>query len=62
MGTAEQIYDCIENMKTINKNKDKSIRNLLEENTKLHAEILAWRYASALIFIASVIAYALTGQ
>jgi hypothetical protein len=61
MGTAESIEYCIESLKHINENKDKSIKNLLDENIRLHTELMTYRYAAALVFVAAVIACALVG-
>lgn len=53
---------CFDSMKKISESKDKSISNLLYENTKLHSQLMFYRYAVSLIFIASVIAYTFVGE
>ena len=62
MGTSETIEYCIESMRKINENRDKSFKNLFDENIRQHKEIMAWRYGTAILFVAGVMAYVFVGE
>lgn len=55
------IFEPLDKIACIRRQMEKNTRNLINENSRLKNELILWKSGAAMLFIASVFAYALVG-